>query len=390
MPYARKTLTQLRSDILADINSAQITGSNGSILVALLQKAILRYIAYAQAGVGYEHYSELDYLSLQAVPWTAADEFLEGWASLRGIIREAATATIGTTTYAVTPGTTDIGIPAGTPVNRGDGVAYTTTAAAVQSGSSVTVTMQATAAGSAANFDAGTVFLLGAQIAGLQSQSTASAQVTAGTDQETDDSLRTRMLQAYAAPPQGGDMSDYVEWALAVPGVTRAWVAPNLLGAGTVSVYFMMDEAEAAHGGFPQGTTGVAANEPRDTAATGDPLTVANALFPKRPVTALVYAAIPADEPVNFTVADLGVNNTTAMQASIQEALADMFLRLGNVGGTVVPETGAAWPAIEPDDWYAALEAIPGLSGFKVTAPAAAITPGTGQLFTVGVVTPVT
>lgn len=169
--------------------------------------------------------------------------------------------------------------------------------------------------------------------------------------------------------------------------MTRAWVAPLLAGGGTVSVFFMMDVAEAAHNGFPQGSNGVAANEPRDVAATGDQLTVANALFPKRPVTALVYACAPTASPVAFTVADLGGNNTAAMQTAITAALGDMFVRLGHVGGSVVPSTGAAWPAIEPDAWDAALEAIPGLTGFKVTAPSTSITPGVGALFTVGTVT---
>lgn len=91
--------------------------------------------------------------------------------------------------------------------------------------------------------------------------------------------------------------------------------------------------------------------------------------------------------PVAFTVADLGANNPAAMQAAITAALADMFVRLGNVGGSMVPSTGAAWPAIEPDAWYAALEAIPGLTGFKVTTPSASITPGVGALFTVGAMT---
>lgn len=74
--------------------------------------------------------------------------------------------------------------------------------------------------------------------------------------------------------------------------------------------------------------------------------------------------------PVAFAVADLGANNPAAMQAAITAALADMFVRLGNVGGSVVPSTGAAWPAIEPDAWYAALEAIPGLTASRSLRPA--------------------
>ena len=57
-------------------------------------------------------------------------------------------------------------------------------------------------------------FLIGNPIAGITSQSTASAQTTPGADIETDASLRSRMLQVSAAPPQGGDRNDYIEWAL--------------------------------------------------------------------------------------------------------------------------------------------------------------------------------
>ncbi len=388
MPYARKTLTQLRAEVLGFINSARITDQNGSVLVQLLQKAILRYIAYAQAGVGFEHYSELDYIALQAVPWTATDEFLEGWAGLKGVVREPATATVGTTSYSANTGSGPI--PAGTLVTRqSDGAQYLTTAEGDLGGgaNSITVTMQAVTPGAAANFDAGTVFLLGTSIPGVQSQSVASAQTTAGTDKETDDNLRTRMLAAYASPPQGGSMRDYVAWAESVPGVTRAWVQPLGLGAGSVVVYFMLDDAEAAHGGFPQGTNGVATAETRLPAATGDQLTLANVLYVDAPVPSLVWVTAPAAQSVNFTIDDLGTNNTTAMQAQINAALDDMFLRLGNVGGTLQPETGGGWPAIEPNDWYEALAAISGLTSFSIAAPTDAQAPNTGALLTRGTMT---
>ncbi len=383
-------MTELRADVLSIINSARITGASGTVLVALLQKAILRYIAYAQAGVGFQHYDELDYISKQAVPWSATDEFLEGWASLKGVGRKPAVATAATSTFAYV-GNTSADVPAGTSILRNsDGFSYTTLADATVIGGSITVTMQATVAGSAGNFDAGAPFTLGVPITGVQSVSTASAQVTAGADIELDDSLRTRMLQIYAAPPQGGDSQDYIDWTLAVPGVTRAWVAPLALGPGTVSVYSMWDTAEAANGGFPQGANGVATNETRGTAATGDQLEVANAIYPKRPVTALVYSIAPAPTATNITVADLGASNTAANKAAIAAALTDMFLRLGNVGGAIQPATGEPWPPIEPDAIYAAIESVPGLTGFKVTTPTAAISPASGYLPTLGTLTCVT
>ena len=74
--------------------------------------------------------------------------------------------------------------------------------------------------------------------------------MSGGTDTETDDELRVRLLDRLSAPPMGGDAEDYVVWALSVPGVTRAWSAPNEMGIGTVTVRFMHD-LRASTGGFP-------------------------------------------------------------------------------------------------------------------------------------------
>ena len=52
--------------------------------------------------------------------------------------------------------------------------------------------------------------------------------VTGGADMETDDELRTRMLAKYRRPRRKeGAATDYVEWALEVPGCSRAWVEPQ-------------------------------------------------------------------------------------------------------------------------------------------------------------------
>lgn len=392
MPYSRPPLTDLRDQVLQDINGAQITGPGGVVLLTLLQKALLRILGYAEAGMVYEAYAYLDWISKQSVPFTATGEFLAGWAALKRLTADPATQTRGTITLVGSPDGLSKGVASGTSVARsGDGAVFTTTADGLVVGAGpVTVPIIATVAGAGGNFDANTVFTLINPIAGVTSASTASAQVTVGADAELDDAFRARMLQVYASPPQGGDRQDYIEWAGGVPGVTRAWVAPNANGPGTVVVYVMLDLAEAAHAGFPQGTFGVATAETRDADATGDQLTVANAIFPVQPVTALVYVAAPSPGPIDFTVADLGVNNTAANQAAISAALADMFLRLGNVGGTVDPATGAVWPAIEPSAWYAALEGIQGLSGFKVTVPAAAFSATAGSLPVLGTVTFVT
>ncbi|MDE2104745.1 MAG: baseplate J/gp47 family protein [Patescibacteria group bacterium] len=378
MPFARPTLTDLISQAAADITSG-IPGADGN-----LRFSNLKALGKAVAGLAYLQYGYLDWISKQAVPFTATAEFLEGWAGLRNVTRKGAAAATGTVTLT---GTVGVVVPSGTGFTRTDGYAYQTSAdATIGVGGTVTVAASAvlspidpatnpTGNGAAGNCDAGSSFALDAAIAGVQSSLTAATAFTGGADVETDDSLRSRMLLAYQAPPQGGDQNDYVEWALAVAGVTRAWCTPNGYGTGTVVVYIMLDVAEAAHGGFPQGTDGVAASETRGTAATGDQLTVANAIYPLQPVTALVYVVAPTQNVVAFTVSGLSGAGAT-IQSAVEAAIADVFVRMGKPGGTV-----------DLSDIESAIAAISGTEGFVITSPSANIVSGTGALPVLGAVT---
>ena len=47
-----------------------------------------------------------------------------------------------------------------------------------------------------------------------------------GADVESDEDLRARVLFRKRNPPHSGSKSDYIAWALEVPGVTRAFVSP--------------------------------------------------------------------------------------------------------------------------------------------------------------------
>lgn len=379
MPYSRPTLTQLRQQALQDLVS---------VVGPLLPQSVLGALAWVQAKLANLHYGFLDWIARESTPITATDERLFGWAALKDVFLKDATPAGGpAVTFTGTPATP---LPVGTALSRPDGFGYVcTSASSVDGTGAVTVAFQASTPGAAGNAAPGTQLVLSSPIAGIDANSGViqAPGATGGADQETQDSLRTRMLQAYAAPPQGGDPADYIEWATQVPGVTRAWVAPSGAGYGTVVVFAMLDQAQAANGGFPQGTNGVAAGETRDVAATGDQLTLANALFLLRGATALVYACAPAAEPFAFGISGLGSANTAANQAAIDAALQDMFLRVGQVGGTIDTDTGLPWPAIDPSLWYDAIRSVLGTQQFVVTAPTAPITFSTGQLPVVGALT---
>ncbi len=372
MPYPRPTLSDLRTMVAQDI-AADLPGTD-----PLLRFSNLGILGRVLAGLANLHYGYLDWIAGQSVPFTATDEYLEGWAALKGVVREGATQASGTVTFTGTP---DTPLPAGTTITRGDGVGgIVTVGGTVSAVGTVTVTVEIDAdptglTGAFGNCAAATQFTLGSAIKGIASVGTAAEAFTGGADLETDESLRSRMLLAYQTTPEGGAATDYVEWALKVPGVTRAWTTPNGMGPGTVIVRFMMDVSEAANGGFPQGTNGVATDETRDVAATGDQLAVANAIFALQPVTALVYAVAPTQNVVNFTISGLTGASST-LQAEIAAAIAGVFQQYGAPGGTV-------------DMSYvdSAIGAIAGTAGFVVETPAANIVSPTGALPVLGSVT---
>lgn len=369
MPYQRPTLTDLENQVAQDIQAA-LPGAQ-----PLLRFSNLRITGRVQARLANLHYGYLDWIAKQATPFTATDEFLEGWAALKNVFRKAATSASGAVTFTATDGTI---IPAGTSIVRGDGVTGVTTADATAAGG--TAVVQATidadptgAAGAFGNTDFGVAMSLSQAIAGVQASGSVSTAFTGGADLETDDSLRSRMLDAYQNPPQGGDATDYEEWALQVSGVTRAWCLPNGYGAGTVVVYVMFDVSEATHGGFPQGTDGVAAGESRATAATGDQLTVADHILPLQPVTALVYVVAPTASPVNFTISGITASKRTAVEA----AIADVLVRNGNAKGGTIP-IAYVWSAIA---------SVSGVTDFVISTPAGDITNTVGTLPTLGTIT---
>jgi len=384
MPFSRPTLSALRTQIWTDITSAV------GLTVSLLQKAVLKIVGSALAALTFGLYGYLDWISKQSVPFTSTDEYLAGWGALKSVYLKAATPAELTVQFTGTAGTD---LPAGTAVNRtADGFAYVTMADAEVIGTTVTVNIQAITAGSIGNCDSGTSVSLAAAITGIQSSGAVTAIASSGADVEEQDDFRDRVMLAFQAPVQGGDQEDYIEWATDVAGVTRAWCSPNGFGAGTVVVYFMMDEAETAHGGFPQGTNGVSqydqgpGGEPRDVVATGDQLTVANSIITEQPVTALVYACAPIENQIGFNFS--GVSSTTT-QAAIDGALDDLMLREGAPAGTIdLSDVNSAIGSVPGSSGYLILSITSTVGGVTTTYPANTnITNGTGQLPVVGNVT---
>lgn len=336
MPYSRPSLTALQGLVAGDI-AAAVGGD------ALLRFSNLGVTGRVQAGLANLHYGYLDWISKQAVPFTCSYEFLEGWAALKGVYRQPATSAAGSITFSGAPGAV---IPAGAPVVRSDGVAFTTTSAGtIAANGQATVAALANAdpagvTGAFGNTVSGSTMTLSKSIAGVQSNGVVSAAFTGGQDIEADDSLRSRMLVAYQQPPLGGSPADYVTWALGAPGVTRAWCVRNGFGVGTVVVYVMMDQTRAVNGGIPQGMNGVSGSEPRGVAATGDQRAVADYLYSLQAAVGIVYVAAPNAHPVNLAVTGLPAALQNAATAAVQA-----LLQSQGAPGATIP-FGTIWSAI--------------------------------------------
>lgn len=362
MPFARPTLTALRNQAVQDITTSGVPGLDG-----LLRNAVLRVLAWVMSGLAYSVYGYLDWISLQAVPFTATDEFLYAWSALVGIYPKDSTPASG---WAQFTGTAGLVLPSGAALTRQDGAPYTSTAdATVDPTGVLVVPIVAEVNGAATNCDAGVAIAISSPVAGINSAGVTLGPLTGGADQETQEELRTRMLFCYAQPPQGGAASDYIAWATEVPGCTRAWIQSS---GGQVQVYPMFDVANAADDGFPQGTDGCASEETRGPTASGDQLAVADHIWPVQPVTALVFVAAPVPLQVDVTIANLDPS-TVEMEADILASLQAAFLTIGEVAGTIYPS-----------QLYAAISDTPGVNRFDMVTPAAPITAPAGALPVMG------
>jgi uncharacterized phage protein gp47/JayE len=284
-------------------------------------------------------------------------EYLERQANLFGLTRIVATFAIGNATATGSNGSI---IPAGTVLQRADGVQYEVDTEAVVSSGTATLALTATVAGLAGNADVDVVLTFVSPIENVQATATvASGGLAGGADAETDDALRERLLTRMRQPPHGGAADDYVAWAKEVAGVTRAWVYPQELGAGTVTVRFVRDEDGSGAAIIP---------------SAGEVTAVQDYIDARRPVTATVTVVAPVAVALNFTIHIVPDNSST--RAAVQAELEDLLRRDGQPGGTILLS-----------QIRVAVGSADGVTDFTITTPAANVTHTTGQLPIMGTIT---
>lgn len=245
MPWQTPSLRQVREMVRDDVTTS-LAGA------AVVGNTVLRVMCDAMAGLARLCLKYLDWLSLQLMPDTAEHEFLSRhgdiWLqNLDGSIgRKAPTPASGTITISGVPG---ILVAEGSEVVSPDGFSYETLEFLTIGQGPTEVAVRALNPGAGGNQPVGTPMALAVPISGVDELLV--VDLRGGTETETDQQLRERVLRRIRQPPQGGCAYDYEAWALSILSVTRAWCAPREMGMGTVTVRFMVDALRADTGGFP-------------------------------------------------------------------------------------------------------------------------------------------
>lgn len=307
MPFSVATLQELIDQAEAEIAARLGTGP-------LARRSVLRVVARVMAGLAKSGHGHLEYLARQILPDQAEAEYLERHASIRGLSRKAATFATGSVTISGTPGSS---FPAGARLQRSDGTLYETTAAiTIPAGGSTTAAVTAEQPGEGGNAIVGTQLTTQAAFAGIQSAATAATALEGGTDAETDEALRERVLRAWRERPQAGTAEDYERWALEVPGITRAWARGNTPQLGAVTIYVVGDE-----------------NEPTIAPTAAQLTEVEGLIATRRPITSRPAVVAPTLQPLDLT---LSVSpSSDAVKSAVSAALADRIRLDAAPGGTL-------------------------------------------------------
>jgi uncharacterized phage protein gp47/JayE len=357
MPWSTPILKQVRS-LVRDAVAANLPGADANV-----PNSVLRVLSDAMGALCHLALQYIDWLALQLLPDTAETVWLDRHGNIwltnsdGSTGRKLATVATGTADFVTSAGS--VAIPTGTLLSYATNVVYQTTADILTDPSGVPTPAPITAEtpGSIGNLDPGTALAVLSPLIGSVDSVTVDT-LTGGTDDETDDELRARVLKRIREPPMGGDATDYEQWALAVPGVTRAWCAPMEMGIGTTSVRFMMDDLRASNGGFPLQQDIDAVSAYLDTV---------------RPVTVKeCYVLAPLKQPIDFDIANLN-SDTPAVRAAIEQAILDMLFQSATPGQTIF----AAWK-------FAAVMGAAGVVSFDMTTVEDDVMPDNGHMATLG------
>ncbi len=337
-PTLSEVLTRMESDAAAALPGVDVS----------LPRSLLAVLLRSWGGGTFEAWGHLQAIADDSIPDTATESALERWAALFGVFRVQGVKASGVAQFTEVPIWTPIAI--GSRLVRADGAEYITTGAPFWFPPAWLGAIQAVVPGTAGNFDGNLRLVEPSAGVGDVYVST-----FGGVDRESDAELRARFLDVLRAPPQGGTAADFARWALAVAGVTRAWVGTPSAGSPTFTIRIANDallpSAPVASGGIVTATqTAVNALKP----ITSNPV-----------VSAAAFVALNAHVTIT--------PNDATTRAAVDAELSAMLERFAGPGVTITLSK-----------ILAAVAGSPGLIDFTITSPVADVTPGGSNVVYLG------
>jgi len=222
------TLSEIKAQIITDIEGA--IGQTSPIF----PKAFVRVTAAALAGLQWLCYRFAVWCYHQIFTATADEAAVLARGAQYGL---APTVAVAAKLEAEATGDNDTTIEAGTLWYAGDMV-YSQTEAEIIAGGIATIEIECLTAGEDGNLENGETVSLASPITGVNNDATITDTVITGEDAESLESFRLQVQERERRRPQGGAIADYVEWALEVPGIIKAFA--HRLTAGYATIYPMI------------------------------------------------------------------------------------------------------------------------------------------------------
>lgn len=304
MPFNTPTMPELISRARSDLaGSSALLRSDAEVL------------ARVQAAAAYGRYAHQSYIADQILPDKADEDTLRRMARAR--LKRDRLPAVAASGPAKFTGAVRAALDVGTLLQREDGQRFRVSLSVTLSSPAGIATLEAVDAGQLGNTPAGTVLRSVSPVEGVADTFTVlEPGITGGTEQESIEALRARVIRSYRVVPHGGSTSDYETWALEVPGVTRAWVRRHWMGPGTVAVFVVRDF---------------------DISPIPSPDALAQTLAyieGERPVTAEVAVLAPREKPIQYEIKLLP--DSGVVRSAVEGALVDLHRRESDLGVTLL------------------------------------------------------
>ena len=300
MNFIRPSLAEIVQRISEDAQS-RLTADE-------LQRSDLNVFIRVLAGASHSIYAAIEYYKDQLFSDSAETSYLERRAEIFNLVRKGAQRATGTAKLEFYADPVDV--PVGTLLQSGGGGQYRTLNSPSSAG---VVSVSAVLGGSAYNLAKGEALAPVNSIEGVKSAVVQDA-IVGGTDVESDEELRARVLARTQEPPRQGTKADYEAWALEVNGVGYAWCFPKEMGDGSVTVR-ILDQ----NGNFPD-TTLVNA--------------VKKHIASKASILATIYVESPVEQKCDLTLKIKP--DSLAVRTAAESALKSLFKKESIPGATIL------------------------------------------------------